>query len=59
MLSLLVPGKYKVKNMDVYLEPLIEELEEVIMEGCTSGGHFTPIVNTVFSCESDFDVDHA
>ena len=27
MLSLLVPGKHKVKNMDVYLEPLIEELE--------------------------------
>ena len=29
MLSLLVPGKYKVKNMDVYLEPLIEELQEL------------------------------
>lgn len=29
LLSLLVPGKYKVKNMDVYLEPLIEELMEL------------------------------
>ena len=27
MLSLLFLGKHKVKNMDVYLEPLIEELE--------------------------------
>ena len=26
LLSLIVPGKYKVKNMDVYLAPLIEEL---------------------------------
>ena len=25
LLSLIVPGKYKVKNMDVYLAPLIEE----------------------------------
>jgi len=27
MLTLLVPKNYKVKNMDVYLEPLIEELQ--------------------------------
>ena len=27
MLSLLIPGKYKVKNMDVYLQPLIDELQ--------------------------------
>lgn len=27
ILALLIPGKYKVKNMDVYMEPLIEELE--------------------------------
>ena len=26
LLSLIVLGKYKVKNMDVYLAPLIEEL---------------------------------
>ena len=26
MLALLILGKHKVKNMDVYLEPLIEEL---------------------------------
>ena len=26
MLTLIVPGKYQVKNMDVYLEPLIDEL---------------------------------
>ena len=29
LLSLLIPGKYKVKNMDVYLEPLIEELQDL------------------------------
>lgn len=29
LLSLLIPGKHKVKNMDVYLEPLIEELHEL------------------------------
>ena len=29
MLSLLIPGKPKVKHMDVYLEPLIDELEEL------------------------------
>ncbi|MCO5569333.1 hypothetical protein L7F22_023045 [Adiantum nelumboides] len=29
LLSLLVPGNYKVANIDVYLEPLIEELEEL------------------------------
>ena len=29
LLSLLVPGKHKVKNMDVYLAPLIEELQEL------------------------------
>lgn len=29
LLSLLIPGKHKVKNMDVYLEPLIEELQEL------------------------------
>ena len=27
MLALLIPGPHKVKNMDIYLEPLIEELE--------------------------------
>ena len=27
LLSLIVPGKYKVKNMDVYLSPLIDELQ--------------------------------
>ena len=29
LLSLLIPGKHKVKNMDVYLKPLIEELQEL------------------------------
>ena len=29
LLSLLIPGKYKVKNMDVSLEPLIEELQDL------------------------------
>ena len=29
LLSLLVPGRYKVKNMDVYLSPLIDELKEL------------------------------
>lgn len=29
LLSLLVPGKYKVSNIDVYLEPLMEELQEL------------------------------
>ena len=29
MLSLLILGKHKVKNVDVYLEPLIDELEEL------------------------------
>ena len=27
MLALLIPGKHKVKNIDIYLEPLIDELE--------------------------------
>jgi hypothetical protein len=27
MLSLLIPGKYKVANMDVYLAPLVEEMQ--------------------------------
>ena len=27
MLALLIPGPHKVKNMDVYLEPLIDELQ--------------------------------
>ena len=27
MLALLILGPYKVRNMDIYLEPLIEELE--------------------------------
>ena len=27
LLSLIVPGKYKVKNMDIYLAPLVEELQ--------------------------------
>lgn len=29
MLALLIPGQRKVKNMDVYLEPLIDELEDL------------------------------
>ena len=29
MLSLLIPRKHKVKHMDVYLEPWIDELEEL------------------------------
>ena len=29
MLSLLIPRKHKVKNVDAYLEPLIDELEEL------------------------------
>ena len=29
MLSLLIPGRHKVNNVDVYLEPLIDELEEL------------------------------
>lgn len=29
ILSLLVPGRYKVKNMDVYLQPLVDELKEL------------------------------
>jgi hypothetical protein len=29
LLSLLIPGKHKVANMDVYLEPLIDELLEL------------------------------
>ena len=29
MLSLLIPRRPKVKNVDVYLEPLIDELEEL------------------------------
>ena len=27
LLSLVIPGKYQVKNMDVYLRPLINELK--------------------------------
>jgi hypothetical protein len=27
MLTLIIPGKYKVANMDVYLAPLVEELQ--------------------------------
>ena len=29
LLSLLIPGKHKVKNFDVYMQPLIEELNEL------------------------------
>ena len=29
ILSLIVPGRYKVKNMDVYLQPLVDELKEL------------------------------
>ena len=29
LLSLLIPDKHKVKNMDIYLEPLIEELQDL------------------------------
>lgn len=32
LLSLIVPGKYKVKNMDVYLAPLVDELK-LLWEG--------------------------
>jgi hypothetical protein len=32
MLALLIPGKYRVTNMDVYLEPLVEELQ-LLWEG--------------------------
>ena len=32
LLSLLIPGKYKVKNMDVYLAPLVDELK-LLWEG--------------------------
>jgi hypothetical protein len=32
MLVLLIPGKYKVTNMDVYLAPLVEELQ-LLWEG--------------------------
>ena len=29
MLALIVPGRRQVKNMDVYLQPLIDELKEL------------------------------
>ena len=29
LLALLIPGKYKVKNMDVYLASLVEELQDL------------------------------
>ena len=29
LLALLIPGKYKVKNMDVYLAPLVDELKHL------------------------------
>ena len=29
ILSLIVPSHYKVKNMDVYLQPLVDELKEL------------------------------
>ena len=29
MLALIVPGRRKVKNMDVYLQPLVDELKEL------------------------------
>ena len=29
MLALIVPGRRKVKNMDVYLQPLVDELKEI------------------------------
>ena len=29
LLSLLILGKHKVKNMNIYLEPLIEELQDL------------------------------
>ena len=29
LLSLIVPRKYKVKNMDVYFKPLVEDLEQL------------------------------
>ena len=29
ILSLLMPGRYKVKNMDVYLQPLVDELKKL------------------------------
>lgn len=33
ILSLIVPGRYKAKNMDVYLQPLVEELKELWIGG--------------------------
>ena len=29
MLALIVPGRRQVKNMDVYLQPLVDELKEL------------------------------
>lgn len=29
ILRMLVPGHYKIKNMDVYLQPLVDELKEL------------------------------
>ena len=29
MLALIVPGRKKVKNLDVYLQPLVDELKEL------------------------------
>ena len=29
LLALLIPGKYKVKNMDVYLAPVVDELKQL------------------------------
>jgi hypothetical protein len=33
LLSLIIPGKYQVKNMDVYLRPLIDELKTLWSPG--------------------------
>jgi hypothetical protein len=33
ILSLLIPGKHKVNNMNVYLQPLLDELKALWEEG--------------------------
>ena len=52
LLSLLVPGKHKVKNMDVYLEPLIKELETLwsgisVMDMSRLAGHRSHTVKAI------------
>ena len=52
LLSLLIPGKYKVKNMDVYLEPLIEELQDLwrgiqVMDDTRPISHRSSIIKAI------------